>query len=343
MQWLEAVVEPRAAELSLCGPVTKSLWHQRLICLKNRVLHHKQVWSPSLGGVFFSSPLCRSEASVPYDGVNVLYESCIGISCNQRSLGVLPVGSGCMKPSLSIVIIPHQHQVFFVRNMYSNVEKQQDFLYSLARKKKEPKARMKIPTRPTNGWGTFVSHKKKQEPDLESAVIFRRAEKEWRNFSNSEREHWRRTAQESHPFVTPDFSDESIKKKAISHKLNAIQKLRCQSWLEENPQFGISLLAHCMASATGNAHVPYASITAGKMAVKLHGPLDLDVTKPPSKLSKTVRQQIITHQGELSMTGKAVKKKGGKVHINWDDQTVSIFPQKKIRSLVQEERFRYLE
>ncbi|ELU01303.1 hypothetical protein CAPTEDRAFT_216361, partial [Capitella teleta] len=40
---------------------------------------------------------------------------------------------------------------------------------------------------------------------------------------------------------------------------------------------------------------------------------------------------------------KAVKKKGGKVHINWDDQTVSLFPQKKIRSLVQEERFRNIQ
>ncbi|ELU05233.1 hypothetical protein CAPTEDRAFT_210234 [Capitella teleta] len=171
--------------------------------------------------------------------------------------------------------------------MYSNVEKQQDFLYSLARKKKEPKARMKIPTRPTNGWGTFVSHKKKQEPDLESAVIFRRAGKEWRNFSNSEREHCR-TAQESHPFVTPDFSDESIKKKAISHKLNAIRKLVQvpvrRSSMRQRQQVQ-AILNKLYASATGNAHVPYASITAGKMAVKLHGPLDLDVTKPPSKFS----------------------------------------------------------
>ncbi|ELU04451.1 hypothetical protein CAPTEDRAFT_215709, partial [Capitella teleta] len=32
------------------------------------------VWSPNLGGVFFSFPLCWSEASVLQDGVNVLYE-----------------------------------------------------------------------------------------------------------------------------------------------------------------------------------------------------------------------------------------------------------------------------
>ncbi|ELU13509.1 hypothetical protein CAPTEDRAFT_187037 [Capitella teleta] len=34
----------------------------------------KEVWSPNLGGVFFSFPLCWSEASVLQDGVNVLYE-----------------------------------------------------------------------------------------------------------------------------------------------------------------------------------------------------------------------------------------------------------------------------
>ncbi|ELT87083.1 hypothetical protein CAPTEDRAFT_197858 [Capitella teleta] len=232
-----------------------------------------------------------------------------------------------------------------------------DFLYSLARKDKEPKARarVKIPTRPTNGWGAFVSHMKKQEPGVESAVIFRRAGEEWRNFSDSKREHWRRTAQENHPFVTPDICDESLKKKAISDKLKAIRKLvdeigtlggealcichmpnkkpihfgseKCQTWLEENPQFSTSLLTHCMgsgssqrekqeaerrevqailnklyASATGNARVPYSSITAGKLAVKLHGPLDLDVTKPPSMMPTAVRQEIILHHRELSMS-----------------------------------------
>ncbi|ELU04042.1 hypothetical protein CAPTEDRAFT_206268 [Capitella teleta] len=47
-------------------------------CDSSHILQVRQllplVWSPNLGGVFFSFPLCWSEASVLQDGVNVLYE-----------------------------------------------------------------------------------------------------------------------------------------------------------------------------------------------------------------------------------------------------------------------------
>ncbi|ELU11720.1 hypothetical protein CAPTEDRAFT_198589 [Capitella teleta] len=50
------------------------LSQEQKLCPQSQSGPVEEVWSPSLGGVFFSFPLCWSEASVLQDGVNILYE-----------------------------------------------------------------------------------------------------------------------------------------------------------------------------------------------------------------------------------------------------------------------------